>query len=409
MRSSPLQVFHVVGVSHRTAPVRVREQLVFTPAEAAAWLDQQRAAGRSLAILSTCNRFEVYWSGGDDLEPWFRDFARDRGVELGTGLIRLDGEAAVRHLFRVSAGLESQILGEAEILGQVRRARQAAQAAGTNGRELDAVFFSAVAAGRRVRRETAIGKHPASVSSAAVDIALAATPRRNGATGAVLGAGEVADGVLRALVQRGVGPVTLVNRRPERAAALAAKWGVGSRPWAEIGALLVETDLLFVTTSAKHPLVRAEDVAAAAAWRGSDLVVLDLAVPRNVEPAAQGLPGIRLFNLDHLQELCCPAAGQPSIAVAEAQRILEEELRRLKASIRARAATPRLAELHQLGLRLAREEADRALASLDRLSEVERQVVREMATRLVRRVLYPVSRSLRKAPPNETGGEKRTA
>jgi glutamyl-tRNA reductase len=113
--------------------------------------------------------------------------------------------------------------------------------------------------------------------------------------------------------------------------------------------------------------------------------------------------------LDHLQELCCPAAGQPSIALADAQRILEEELRRLKASLRARAAAPRLAELHQLGLRLAREEADRALTSLDRLSEVERRVVREMATRLVRRVLYPVSRSLREAPPNETGGEKRTA
>jgi len=401
--------FHVVGVNHHTASVKARELLVLTPAETAAWLQQQRATGRSSAILSTCNRFEIYWSCGDDLEPWFQDFARDRGVELGAGLIRLDGKAAVRHLFRVAAGLESQILGESEILGQVRRAQQAAQAAGTNGRELDAVFGGAIAAGRRVRRETALGKHPASVSSAAVDIALAATAHRNGATVAVLGAGEVADGVLRTLVQRGVRRVTLVNRRLERAAALAAKWEVGSRPWAEIGPLLMEADLLFVTTSAKHPLVRAEDLAAAAARRGSDLVVLDLAVPRNVEPTAQGLRGIRLFNLDHLQELCCPAAGQPSIAVAEAQRILEEELRRLKASLRARAAAPRLAELHQLGLSLAREEADRALASLDRLSEIERRVVREMATRLVRRLLYPVSRSLREAPPNETGGEKRTA
>ena len=409
MPSSPLHVFHAIGVSHHTAPLTVREKLVLTPVEAAAWLGQQRDAGRCAAILSTCNRFEVYWTGDYDLEPWFVELACARSVEAATAVARWDGVDCVRHLYQVTAGLDSQILGETEILGQVRRAHRAALEAGTNGRELDAMFSGAIAAGRRIRRDTRLGKHPASVSSAAVDVALAAMPERESPTVVILGAGEVAAGVLGALVDRRVGRVVLVTRRPERAAALAEKWAVESRPWTELGSLLAGADLMFVTTGAKHALVRAQELAAATARRKSDLVVLDLAVPRNVEPAARGLPKISLLDLDDLQERCCPAAGHPSIAIAQAQQIIEDELERLEARLGARAAAPGLAQLHQLGQQLAREEADRALAGLDRLSDMERQVVRDLAARLVRRVLYPVSRSLRKALSAETEGARWTA
>jgi glutamyl-tRNA reductase len=400
---------HVIGVSHHTAGVKVRESLVFTPAETATWLEQQRLAGRSAVFLSTCNRLEIYWTGPDDLEPWFREFVLARGVEPGKVVTRHHGHAAVRHLFSVAAGLDSQVLGETEILGQVRRAHQAACAAGTNGPEFDATFDAAIAAGRRVRRETALGKHPASVSSAAVDVALASTGGRSSPSAVVLGAGEVADGVLRALQERGITDVTIVNRRADRASVLASRWKIPSRPWEELGALLEQADLFFVTTGAKHPVVRADDLAAGLAGRNSELIVMDLAVPRNVDPAATDLPGVRLFNLDDLQELRCPAAGQPSIAVAEAERILTEEIARLESSLQARNAAPRLAELHRLGAELAREEADRALASLDRLSDVERQVVRDMADRLVRRVLYPMSRALRADRQSDEEGGKQTA
>lgn len=406
----PEQPLHVIGVSHHTATVKVRESLVFTPAETAAWLEEQRLAGRSAALLFTCNRLEIYWSGSTDLETWFREFARGRGVESDVPLTRHDGPAAVRHLFSVAAGLDSQVLGETEILGQVRRAHQASQAAGTNGSEFDATFCAAIAAGRRVRRETALGKHPASVSSAAVDVALATGAPGSSTRAVVLGAGEVAEGVLSALRERGVTDVTLVNRRADRASTLASKWSIPSRPWEELGMLLERADLFFVTTGAKHPVVRAADLATAQGRRGTELIVLDLAVPRNVEPAARDLGGVRLFNLDDLQELRCPAAGHPSIAVAEAERILAEEMARLDSSLRARSAAPRLTELHRIGAALAREEAERALASLDRLSDVERQVVRDMADRLVRRVLYPVSRTLRAEEQSDEGdGGKQTA
>ena len=409
MRSPSLHGFHVIGVTHRTAPVRVREQVVLTPAEAAAWLDQQRAGGRCAAILSTCNRFEVYWTGSYDLEPWFHELARARGIEPGTAVVRRDGVACVRHLYQVAAGLDSQIVGETEILGQVRRAHQAALEAGTSSRELDAMFSGAIAAGRRVRQKTRLGKHPASVSSAAVDVALTAMTQRGDPTVVILGAGEVADGVVRALVERGVRRVVLVNRRPERAAELAERWEVESRPWTELTSLLSGADLVFVTTGAKHALVRAEDLAAATAPRESDLVVLDLAVPRNVEPAARALAKVQLLDLDDLQRGYCPAAGHPSIAVAEAERIIEGEIERLEARLQARAAAPKLVQLHQLGEQLAREEADRALTGLHHLSDMERQIVRDMAQRLVRRVLYPVSRRFRDIPPADMAGARWTA
>ncbi|HET7422232.1 MAG TPA: hypothetical protein VFJ92_01650, partial [Gemmatimonadales bacterium] len=167
--------FHVVGVSHHTVGVEVREQFALTPTESEAWLAAERLAGRSAVLLSTCNRCEVYWTGEHDLGQWFEDFARARGAGRHHAVTRLDGSAAVRHLYTVAAGLDSQILGEREILGQVRRAYQAARSAGTSDRVLDAVFVGALTAGRRVRRETLLGRHPASVSSAAVDVAASAT------------------------------------------------------------------------------------------------------------------------------------------------------------------------------------------------------------------------------------------
>src|SRR4051794_1093793 len=224
--------FHVVGVSHHTAAVGIREQFAFRPSELAELLAHEHAAGRSLLLLSTCNRCELYWSGTHDYERWFRDVARARGVTLTEELARLHGADAVRHLFTVAAGLDSQILGETEILGQVRRAYDAARAAGTTTREMDAIFSAALAAGRRVRRETMLGRHPASVSSAAVELAAREWPDGIGRRSiVVLGAGEAAEGVLRSLHLSGASNVALVNRSPERASTLAGAWGAAGHGW----------------------------------------------------------------------------------------------------------------------------------------------------------------------------------
>ena len=387
--------FHVVGLSHHTAGIQLREQLAFTQAEAAAWLQGQAAAGRTALLLSTCNRCEIYWTGGPDLEAWFRDFALTRGVPVDEALLRLDGDEAVRHLFGVTAGLDSQVLGEAEVLGQVRRAYDAAREAGTTNRLIDTILSAALVAGRRVRRETMLGRHPASMGSAAVDIAASVTPLAQ-SRALVLGAGEVAEGVLKALQGRTAG-TALVNRRLERAAPLASAFGAITGEWDALDAMLAAADVVFVGTAAGGPVLGAARLAEAVGGNGRKVAVFDLAVPRNVDPAARDVPGVQLFDLDDLQQLRCPVEGFTSPTIAHARRVVEQELDRLGAALRARAAAPRLAELHRMATRLAEQEAEEALARLGALSERERQVVKEMAERLVRRVLYPVSRAVRES------------
>ena len=395
--------FHVVGVSHHTAGIELRERFALSSAEIVAWLQGQAAAGSTALLLSTCNRCEIYWTGDHDLEAWFRDFSSSRGAYLGDALLRLDGEEAVRHLFDVTAGLDSQILGETEVLAQVRRAYDAARAAGTTNRLIDTILSASLVAGRRVRRESMLGRHPASVSSAAVDVAASAAGGLTGARALVLGAGEAAEGVLKALHGR-TAATALVNRRPDRAAALASAWGAVSGAWDELDALLAAAQVVFVATSADHPVITAARLAEAVRPGGRGLSVFDLSVPRNVEPSARSLPGIRLFDLDELQRLRCPVEGFASPAIDHARHVLDQELERLDTALRARAAAPRLAELHRMASRLAEEETDVALARLGDLDEREQQVVREMAERLVRRVLYPVSRTVR-----ETGGNPEVA
>jgi len=386
----------MVGISHHTAPVGVREQLAFTPAELDVLLAGLRAADRHALLLSTCNRFEIYWSGPHDYEGWFSELAAARGVPLSHAMVRLDGEGAARHLFSVAAGLVSQVVGETEVLGQVRRAYDAARAAGVTTREMDLIFSAALSTGRRVRHETSLGRHPASVSSAAVEVAVRElTGTIDDRPVVVLGAGEAAEGVLRSLHFTRATNVRLVNRNPERARTLATAWGASPHGWDEVDRLLGEADLLFVATGASHAVLSAQQLARLTSGRARPLVTMDLSVPRNVEPDARALAGVRLFDLDDLQRLCCPAAAAPAAALQDAERLVDEELARLDQQLRGLAAAPRLAALHRHGAQVAEQEAARALAQLEDLTDQQRLVVREMADRLVRRVLYPVSRSLR--------------
>jgi glutamyl-tRNA reductase len=331
--------------------------------------------------------------------------ATGRGVTSTPQLLRYDGPEAVRHLFTVTAGLDSQILGETEILGQVRRAYDMARAAGTTTRDMDLILSAALATGRRVRCETSLGRHPASVSSAAVDLIAERWGEIGSREVVVLGAGEAAEGVLRALHELGATRVTLLNRRPTRTQVLASAWGATSGPWEELAQKLEVADLLVVATGSSRPVVSEAQLSRLATSRPDrELFVMDLSVPRNVEPAARGIPGIHLFDLDDLQRLCCPAAGAASAALDDAYQVIEDELVRLGLSLRGKVVAGQLAELHRLGVQMAEQESDWALARLESLSETDREVVRQMADRLVRRVLYPVSRNLRE---NESGAGSR--
>ena len=395
MRPEPS--FHLVGISHHTARVEERERYALTRADTAALLQRSRLAGQTAIVLSTCNRVEYYWTGEQDGDAWLRSLARARGADAVSNLVRLDGTAAIRHLFVVAAGLDSQVLGETEILGQVRRAYDAARAEGTTTREMDLIFSAALSAGRRVRRETVLGRHPASVSSAAVGlIADQWDGGRDEKVVVVMGAGDAAEGILRALQERGVRNVALLCRRPERSRTLAQAWGASIAGMEQSARAIGNADLLIVATSSAHPVVSHADLDRVMAPRANwKLSVIDLGIPRNVEPTARNIIGVELFDLDDLQRLCCPAAAAASEALLEAERLIDDELARLGLSLRGHAVAPRLAELHRLGIQLAEEESNRALDQLGDISPSQREVVRQMADRLVRRVLYPVSRGLR--------------
>ena len=394
---TPEPSFHLIGISHHTATVEERERYALTPVDTAALLRQARLAGHKAIVLSTCNRFEYYWTGDQDGDAWLHALARARGASAANNFVRLDGTAAIRHLFVVAAGLDSQVLGESEILGQVRRAYDAARAEGTTTREMDLIFSAALSAGRRVRRETVLGRHPDSVSSAAVGLI---ADHLGGGLDAkvvvVMGAGEAAEGSLRELHQRGARNITLLCRRPERSRKLAEAWGASAVSMEQPGSAWENADLLIVATSSAHPVISYADLDRIMAGRPNrGLSVIDLGIPRNVEPAARDIIGVELFDLDDLQRLCCPAAGTASEALLQAERLIDDELGRLGLNLRGHAVAPRLAELHRLGIQLAEEESSRALDQLGDISPLQREVVRQMADRLVRRVLYPVSRDIR--------------
>jgi glutamyl-tRNA reductase len=349
-------------------------------------------------VLATCNRLELYWWGDDDQHGSLLDLARKQGLALNTGLVyRRDGLAAVSHLFRVAAGLDSQVMGEYEILGQLRRAHRQAQAAATTTWELDAAVTAALATGRRARRETALGRHPGSVASAALGQAAlcwggSLAERRL----LLLGAGEVADGVLRGLESHPYGSLVVANRTPTRAETLASARGVEAVAWDALPAELVRADVVIAATAAPQPVLEAALLAKALESRGGEpVVVLDLALPRNVDPLARDVAGVRLFDLDDLRLEHCPAVWGSGQSIEDAEAIIRDAISRFGRTLRIRAAAPHLAELHSLGERLAEEEAERALAELETLSPEEREVVRRMASRLARRLLYPASQKIR--------------
>jgi glutamyl-tRNA reductase len=398
---SRLPALHVVGVSHHTADLAIRERLALSADDLTRRLEGEAGAGRSLVILSTCNRLEFYWWGDAEQESRLRQLAGEREVDLGASLLyRHDGMEGIRHLFTVAAGLDSQVMGELEILGQVRRAHQLAVAAGCTRWELDLAFAAAVNAGRRARRETTVGRHPASVSDAAIQHAERCLGGSlAGARVLVLGTGEVAGGALRSLAGRGAGRVALLGRRTDRCAALASSMvgmEVVTGPWERLSDELAATDLLIAATASRRPVLDAAGLSHAVARRSQPgIVVLDLGVPRNVDAAARDVAGVRLFDLDDLRFEYCPAVGPAAPALDEVGRVLDHEVMRFDRALRRRDAGAELAELHRLGAALAREEAERALVELGSMAEAQSAVVRRMADRLARRLLYPASRTLR--------------
>ena len=324
-----------LGASHKTAALAVRERIALTEGGAEPLLHEltrHEAIGEAVA-LSTCNRTELYLMVRDPVEAEstvLSLLARRAGIrptELLDGIYSLRNCDAARHLYRVSSGLESMIVGEAEVQGQVKRAYEAALAARTTGPMTNKLFRAALATGKRVRTETAISVGRASVASVAVDAAQEALGDLAERHVVIIGAGETAELTAQALHDHGVTTMFIANRRRDRAIALAQRFGGASGSFDALPAELGRADIVIASTSSPHTLLGAEELAVVLAGRrGRPLLLVDLAVPRDIEAAAGELPGVTLLDIDGLQ---AQVAGHISVRKAEARRaegIVEEEI-----------------------------------------------------------------------------------
>ena len=380
----------LLGVNHKTAPLAVRERLAFSEAA----LEESLRMLRSLeeveecAILSTCNRTELYASSPDakgchlNLTRFVCD---GRGLdvdEFTPHLYGLSGPEAISHLFEVSSGLDSMILGENQILSQVRTAYERARSASATGPVLDRLFPWAVRVGKRARSQTRINEGAASVSHAAVELAKQIFGDLTQRTAVVLGAGKMSQLTLKHLVNCGVERLSVVNRNPERAQELAQRCGANAVPFAELDRALEDCDILLSSTGAPHYVVTRERMAQVMRHRRNrPIFMVDIALPRDIEPSCETLESVYLYNLDDLQQAVADNLARRHKEVARVSEIVRQEAGDFLKDQEARRAVP--------AIRLLRDHFEAV-----RLQELERARSRGLADDEEARRLEAFSRSL---------------
>jgi glutamyl-tRNA reductase len=402
----------VMGLSHRTAPVALRERLAVVP-ELVGETVQALAAlptVREAALLSTCNRVEVYASSPDPdqaLVALRRNLAARAGAtdeELAPHLyVRVDVEA-VHHLFRVAASLDSLVVGEPQILGQVKVTYDTALALRTAGPVLGACFAGAFRIARRVRRETEIARNPVSISSVAIEYARKIFEGFQGRTVLIVGAGKMADLAARAL--RGQGAELLVtNRTPGRAEELAARIGGRVHPFDDLGGALMRADIVIASTGARQPILTSALVARAQRRRrGRLLFLIDIAVPRDVEAGCAEIPDVFVADIDDLQKLAASHRDGRRGEAERAEAMVEQEVARFLEAYRGRRVGPVITALRARVLGLAQGEATRVLAANPGVAERERRMLSDLADAVAKKLLHGAQVALKKGGADPVEG-----
>jgi len=345
-----------LGISHKTAPVALRERLAFTEAAAVEFAGEavRTPEVREAVAISTCNRTEVYLVVGEEVRAE-ADVLGLLSSRAGIGPTRL-AEAmysprncdAARQLFRVTAGLESMIVGEAEIQGQVKRAYEAALKLGHTGPLSNRLFSAALTTGKRVRSETGIGSSRVSVPSVAVDLAAGVLGTLKERHVTIVGAGETSELTARALADQGAGTIFVANRHADRALGLAQRFGGSVVALEGLPEQLAQADIVVSSTSSPHTIVGAEELAQVVGRReGRPLLLIDIAVPRDIDPRCGELPGVTLYDMDDLQDVVARNLVNRAGEVPRAQEIVEEEIHRFARWLGQQDTLPTVAALHE--------------------------------------------------------------
>lgn len=396
----------VVGCSHHSAPVEFRERLAFGPEQARAALRAwcQAFPGVEAVLLSTCNRVEVYTAGLGQQPPgleqvagFLADFHRMQSSELAGRLYLRRQREAARHLFAVASSLDSMVLGEPQITAQVKQAYQLAADCGSTGPVLHSAFQAALRAARRVASETTIHQRRVSVPSVAVsDFGRRIFERFDDKHVVVIGAGEMAEETLLYLRSEGAHHLTVINRSADRAGQLARRWQGRAVGWDQLDEALATADLVVSTTGAEQPIVNLEHFARIERLRhGRPLFVLDLAVPRDFDPAIGQRPDVYLYSIDDLQAVCQRNRQQRDRELPAAQQIIDEETDRFMAAMYYQASASVIAQLRQGWQQPKDEELRRLFNKLPQLDQRAKEEIRRSFDRLLNKLLHPPLRSLR--------------
>jgi glutamyl-tRNA reductase len=392
----------VTGISHWTAPVDVRERVVIGEPDLPAALARLRHLDgvRESLLLSTCNRTEVYTLTEGDAQPraileGLCDLRSLPAASVEAFVYVHRGAAAVRHALRVAVGLDSMVVGEEQILGQVRRAFDAARAAGNTGPVLNRLSQTSIATSRRVRRETAIGRQSPSVPRAAAAVSQRLMGSLEGRHVVIVGAGRMAGLAIEAFSGSGARVVAVANRTVQAAVDLGARVGAPGVGLASMGAASATADIVVICTGASRPVV-STDMLEPIPGRASQLLVIDLGVPRGTDPGVRDLPGVRLLDLDDLAAEGMPVRI-PDGDLARANQVVDAALARFETWLRARAAAPVIAALQTRAATIVNAEMARARGRLHGLGAQQQDAVRAVVDAAVRKLLHDPMVHLREA------------
>ncbi len=401
----------VLGLSHRTAPLQLREAVALTEGRAAAVMTEltaESAVGEA-AVLSTCNRTEIYLVATDPVEAEslaLGSLARQAGIrptELAGHLYSLRQREMTDHLFRVAAGLESMVPGEAEIQGQVRRAHELALVEGASGPILNRLFHGAVAAAGRARQETAIGRGGLSVPSVSVEIARAAIGELADRRAVIIGTGETASLLGRSLAARGAKTTFVANRHFDKATGLAGVHGGSAARIDELPALLADAELVVSATASPHHVIEAEDLAHVSERR--PLLLIDLAVPRDIAPECRQLEGVTLRDIDDIQAVAERNAGGREAEINRAARLLEIELDRFETWLASLEVLPAVAALRAHGDEVVARVIAENRNRWQSLGEADRERAEAMVRAVASRLLHAPTRHLREVAGSDRAYE----
>lgn len=403
----------VVGVSHHTAPVEVRERMALGPSDArSAMTDLVRSGADEAIVLSTCNRTEIYLAGVADQGPAHAEAvlaerAGMRREQAACHLYRRHDRSAAEHLFRVACSLDSMIVGEAQIQGQVKAAlREARDIAGPAvvGPVLTRMFEQASTAGARVRAETSLGEGAASVASAAVQLARKIFGTLTGRSALVVGAGEMSKLALAAFAAEGLRDIAVANRSAARAEDLARRVGGHAIAYDDMWSGLADTDIVVTATGAPHRVLGAEELRRALPdGPRKPLFLLDIALPRDVDEAVADLDNVFLYDIDDLQQIVGDNLERRRAAVPQAERIIAEEVARFWGWFSSLDVVPVVRGIRSRAEAVREAELERALARLDHLSEADRAQVERLSRQLLAKLIHDPTVRLKEAAGNGRG------